>query len=228
MPCSRDYIRSIRDEVTQIDCLWFVTILDDSRLRDDEVTAIRTITDAFGPAVWKRSIIIFTHADRVSEEDYEEYMEERTRIVRAAIGKHTGRSIAAAIPSVAVATDRDTGQPLPTPDGEDWMGELFVKVFARISPHAALPFVLSNARRLRTGKPRVKRQRQAAEAAAPQPIHLNEAQRTEMRTVAKSIDFGDVVQGAALAASLGFGVAGPVGAAAGAVVFGVFSLIFGD
>lgn len=135
---NEEYLRLIHAEITEpIDCLWFVTELDESRVRTDEILTIRHITSAFGKDIWKRAVIVFTRADQVTPEEFEDDLYERTRRIRDRIAKEIGKEIALEIPSVAI-----TNKSEKTPDGKLWLGRLFVKTFVRISEEGLDGFLL--------------------------------------------------------------------------------------
>lgn len=132
------YLRLIHTEIKEpIDCLWFVTQLDESRIRTDEIVTIRHTTSAFGKEIWKRAVIVFTRADKVEPKDFERYLFERTRLIRDQIAKEVGQEIALEIPSVAI-----TNKGIRTPDRKLWLGRLFVKTFVRISEEGLDGFLL--------------------------------------------------------------------------------------
>ena len=204
------YIKLIRKEAKEIDCLWFVTRLDDNRVGDDEVRSISLVTKAFGADVWKRSIIIFTHADKVEAAEYAEYLVERTTVVREVVAREIGdKRIAKSIPSVAI-----TNKTSVAPDGTLWLGQLYTTILSRISRHGAIPFILATARRVRERS--VTRSRDDLNADDSESfIELTPAQKREVRVaVSKHIDFGDAVALTVTGAGIG-AVFGPIGAAVG-------------
>jgi GTP-binding protein EngB required for normal cell division len=138
------YLTQIRRQVKQIDCLLFVAPLYEHRLRSDEMRGIQLISEAFGQQVWKKSVIVFTFADRILANEYSKFLTANTNLLRQEIGKHTGNNIAQEIPALAVSNRLQE-----TPDGKLWLGELYAKVFTRISEEGALPFLLATANRLR-------------------------------------------------------------------------------
>ncbi len=159
-----------------MDCLWFVTKLDDTRIRTDEVTTIKQTTDAFGKKVWEQSVIVFTFADKVSQIEYEETLRERTRLIRWEIAKHIGQSKANKIPSVAVANSR-RGHPVPTPDGKLWLGKLFTAVFLRINDAGIGGFLMGvGPERFTTTPPSLTAESCTGEQpdSRPAPIYLDE------------------------------------------------------
>ncbi|MEH2096557.1 GTPase [Nostoc sp.] len=138
---NQKYIELIQNQVKQIDLLWFVTRLDDSRVGEDEKKGIQIISEAFTPKVWEHSVIVFTRANKA--DDYLEELQERTKRIRDEIAKHTGHEIANKIPSVAVDNKSQT-----TPDGKRWLEELYTQVFIRMSERGAIPFLMATATRI--------------------------------------------------------------------------------
>ncbi|MBE8999730.1 50S ribosome-binding GTPase [Nostoc sp. LEGE 12447] len=138
---NQKYIELIQNQVKQIDLLWFVTRLDDSRVGEDEKKGIQIISEAFTPKVWEHSVIIFTRANKA--DDYLEELRERTKRIRDEIAKHIGHEIANKIPSVAVDNKSQT-----TPDGKRWLEELYTQVFIRMSERGAIPFLMATASRI--------------------------------------------------------------------------------
>jgi len=135
------YIELIRSKVHQIDCMWFVTRLDETRISSDEIRGIKIITEAFSPEIWKHSIVVFTRADKA--DNYLEDLHEREKRVQELIVRYTSLDIAENIPIVAVANGRET-----TPDGKQWLGELWTKVFIRIQDQGAIPYLMATIDRL--------------------------------------------------------------------------------
>lgn len=229
----QEYLKSIKSEVKEIDCMFYVSLLNENRIRDDEAATIRLVSQAFSVQVWERAILVFTHADKVDRDEYSESLVERTKIVQEEIAKHIHKDTANAIPSVAVANDPKSGNPLLTPDGRPWLGQLYVAVFKRISDKGMLPFLLATADRVKTESTYNSTYSNYSSSAntefSPAPIILDEKQKEEVRTsVQKNIDFADVVLLTSVGASIG-AVFGPVGAVAGGVLgaaTGVVSWLF--
>jgi GTP-binding protein EngB required for normal cell division len=135
---NEQYLKLIHSKIRNpIDCLWFVTQLDDSRVRSDEIDTIRHATNAFGKDIWKRAVIVFTRSDKVAAKDYARFLAKRSELVRNEISVHVGREISQQIPSVAV-----TNESPKTPDGKLWLGRLFVNTFTRISDEGLDGFLL--------------------------------------------------------------------------------------
>ncbi|MBW4641685.1 MAG: 50S ribosome-binding GTPase [Goleter apudmare HA4340-LM2] len=139
------YIKLIKRKVKQIDSLWFVTRLDESRVTRDEIQSIKIISEAFTVNVWNYAVIIFTCAGKA--DDYLVDLKERTKRIRKAIAKYTGDKIANNIPAIAVDNKSKT---LTTPDGKRWLEELYTKVFKRMTDRSAAPFFLATSQRIKS------------------------------------------------------------------------------
>lgn len=141
-----NYLEEIKREVQQIDCLWYVTRLDEPRIRRDELMSLRLVSQTFGEDVWKRAIIVFTFADMVNPTEYKQYFVQRTKLIRSEITKFVGPLDAKGVSSIAVANGDDG--PLTLPDGSLWLNELFIKVIATVSNESAVPFFLGTKQRI--------------------------------------------------------------------------------
>lgn len=137
------YLHTIKEEVPHLDSMWFMTRIDETRVRSDEIRTIRLISKIFTPKIWERGIIIFTFSDKVDSDDFPHDLEIRTKLIRDEISNSTGPLIANQVPVVAVANDKRTGKPLHLPNGSVWLGELYTVVFTRISQKGAAPFFLA-------------------------------------------------------------------------------------
>lgn len=134
------YLKMMRSKITQIDSIWFVSRLDETRVTANEKRGIKLISNAFTPKVWEHAVIIFTYANSVGKARYREALEKRTELIKKEIAKYANAEVADSIPSVAVDNTSKT-----TPDGEEWLGELYTKVFVRISERGILPFLMATA-----------------------------------------------------------------------------------
>ena len=143
------YLKKMKGEVSNIDCLWFVTALNMPRFGGDEQRIIQLITEAFGKEIWHHAIIVFTCADLVDPTKYQTRFEKRTRQIRETIRDVSPpntryRSIA----SVAVSNGQDTLH------GERWLNQLYMTVVKSISRTSLIPFYLGTVSRLVTKKKR--------------------------------------------------------------------------
>jgi hypothetical protein len=210
---NEEYLELIRSKIDQIDLIWFVSPLDETRVRSDEKRGIQLISEAFGSSLWEHSIIIFTFADKVDVADYQLHLQKRTDLIRKEIAKFADEdTISETIPSVAVSNKREI-----TPDGKKWLGELYITVFVRMAERGALPFLLATANRVRKD-PNWKFYNEFDAEAIPKlgafnPIDLDEMQEELLRK--KLIEY---IPALAMA-GIGVGsVFGPIGAAIGGAV----------
>ena len=76
------YLQLMQCQVKEIDSMWFVSRLDETRVTADEKRGIKIISEAFTPKIWEHAVIIFTYANSVREERYKEALEKRTELIR--------------------------------------------------------------------------------------------------------------------------------------------------
>lgn len=221
---NEEYLELIRSEVDRIDLIWFVSPLDETRVRSDEKRGIQLISEAFGSSLWEYSIIIFTFADKVDVADYQERLQRRTDLIRKEIAKCADDdAIVEAIPSVAVSNKHEA-----TPDGKKWLGELYTTVFVRMAERGALPFLLATANRVKKN-PNWKFHREFDAESIPNSTISNLIDLDEMQ---KALLKKKLVEYVPALATAGIGVGsafGPVGAAIGGAIgagIGLVAAIF--
>lgn len=202
------YLLEIHAKSPALDCVWFVTQLDDTRVTSDEKRAIKMLSERFGADLWKHAVLVFTHAAAIGVDRYERVLSERTRLLRQEVARWTSQDLAEAIPTVAV----DNTTPL-TPDGQPWLGELFTTVVERIGDESTVPFLLAMAKSIAPD-----REARSGGSSAPR-IALNEGQKERVSEKADSgVIAGGVMAGAAIGALVGGPVGGIIGGAIGAAV----------
>ena len=216
------YLERMRSEVSQVDSMWFVSRLDETRVTNDEKRGIKLISEAFNSKIWEQAVIIFTFAGAKNASDYPIALEKRTELIRKEIAKYTGIGIANNVPSVAVDNKSET-----TPDGEKWLGELYTQIYARISAKGATPFFMATVERVK--RPEKEREVIVEKIYEPAPtytpIELNERQAGVVTNKTAEV-LGLASAGASVGAVIG-SLAGPVGAAVGGAVGGVIGFIGG-
>ncbi|MDG2991473.1 50S ribosome-binding GTPase [Candidatus Synechococcus calcipolaris G9] len=142
------YLEMVRSSVKKVDSLWFVTKLKD-KIGFADKRVIQLISNVFGQDIWKQAIIILTYSWDVSDEEkFKEGYKIRTRLIKEEVKKYTNDEIASGIPSVAV----DNTNTL-TPDGKNWLGELYTEVFLRMSENGAIPFLMATVNRINPVEP---------------------------------------------------------------------------
>ena len=131
------YLNEIREKIRTVDCVWFVTRLDEGRVRSDEMSGIQMISTALGNELWQHAIIVFTFSNNVPCNRFKETLEVRTRLIREQIARYAAPGVADAIPAVAVDNLHEY-----THDGRQWLGRLYLQMLKRISGKGAQPFTL--------------------------------------------------------------------------------------
>ena len=212
------YIQRMKKSVPHIDCIWFVTALDATRVSADEKRGIKLITNSFGPDVWRHAIIVFTFADKIEPVKYKMTLEKRTQLIWQEITRWFPRNTGFTIPSVAVSNTTNK-----TPDGKQWLGQLYTKVCKQIVDEALVPFLVGTASRLETDEKQSEvetDEKQSKENSVP-PIVLDKEQKAELK---KTIDAKLIPLAAGTGAAIG-SIFGPVGTAIGGGVGAVIGLI---
>jgi small GTP-binding protein len=224
------YIELIQNRVKQIDLLWFVTRLDESRVTNDEKQGIQIISEAFAPKVWEHSVIIFTRADKA--DDYLEDLRQRTKRIREEIAKHTGNEVANTIPGIAVDNKNKT-----TPDGKRWLEELYTQVLIRMSERGAIPFFMATASRINKSQSNKNNQEpnwrfynkpeSQERVDFENEFNVNNFNFTDIQKELIKKKLMEVIPALAVAgAGVGASIGGPVGAAIGGVIGAAVGSIF--
>lgn len=238
------YLEEMRTVGQQIDSLWFVTRLDDTRLAGDEKLTIKLISESFKPEIWEYAVIVFTHADRA--ERFSEDFTMRSELVRREIARHAGLEIAKSIPAVAV----DNTSHL-TPDGKTWRSELYSQTFMKVSRDSLLSFALGTASLLRSrqspsgeqNRGNVRSRRTSEDGVPFDGIELSEQQERQLGERIHRESLGEYIAGGAVgvgvAGAIGLGlseavagaaagaIGGPLGIAVGALIGGTAGVIKG-
>jgi hypothetical protein len=149
----QEYLNLMKSKITQMVSMWFVSRLDETRVTSDEKRGIKLLSKTFGKKAWECSVIVFTFTNSVSAPEYQETVDKRTELIRREIAKYAGEDIANQIPSIAVDNHSET-----TPDGKQWLGEFFTRVFVRASESGSLPLAaaMKDSLSSSSGEPRIK------------------------------------------------------------------------
>ena len=133
----REYLSQMITQCSSPDILWYVLRLDDHRIRRTDMTAIELIHETFGNEIWDRTLIVFTHADKLTPQEFKIVLNYKTQIINELISEVTnGKS--KNVPAVAVAN-----KTLHTPDGKNWLGELFTTSLEQLNPEHLNAFLLA-------------------------------------------------------------------------------------
>lgn len=127
------YINLICSKVSNPDSMLYVSRLDETRSENDR-RAINIISNALGPVVWQYAVIVFTFANNVHPSQYQTRLTAKTKIIRQAIAEEIGNdNLSYRIPVVAIDNTSKT-----TPDGKEWLGNLFTAIVDRVSKEATV------------------------------------------------------------------------------------------
>ena len=224
----RHYLSLMTNQCSSPDILWHVLRLDDNRIRKADTAAIELIHETFGDEIWNRTLTVFTHADKLTPQEFQIVLNHKTQIVNEVITKVTdGKN--KNVPAVAVANKNPH-----TPDGKDWLGELFTTSLEQLNPEHLNAFLLAFAEDLDIPKPQSPKTLRESEndtdknsaeltEVSEKRIKLDEEQwkRVEEKALGTSL----IVTGAAIGASIDaisggatLGIPTVIGAAIGGIV----------
>ncbi len=214
------YINEMKMEIKEVDCVLYLTHLDDPRVRGDEKRCIRLFSEAFGASVWKHSVIVFTLKHPMSETEYQTTLSNRTKLIQEEIYKHANVKETGLVPATTVSISSGL-----TPDNKDWESELFLRIFERISDINRWSFYIANSERINNKEiPLSKEQENGIlDKLAPTAQALTEG----FVILGKSALRASAIGGAAL---IGGSVAGIPGALVGSLLamFGIIKFIDHD
>jgi hypothetical protein len=120
-----EVVAVMRNSIKEVHSLWYVTRLDETRVRSDEKRAIQLVSQAFqdedrgNGKVWRSAVVVFTFAGQVPQDMFSEALSRRTELIRREIALHAGPEIAGRVTSVAVENRAEA-----TPDGKPWRSVL--------------------------------------------------------------------------------------------------------
>ena len=195
----RHYLSLMTDQCSSPDILWYVLRLDDNRATHADTTTIELIHETFGDEIWDRTLTVFTHADKLTPQEFKETLNKRSQMINKVITKVTnGKS--KNIPAVAVANML----PYTTPDGKNYLGELFTTTLERVNPNRLHTFFLAFAEDLEIPKPQspetTLQESDETEEVPEKRIKLDEEQLKRVEEKASGASL--IVTGAAIGASI--------------------------
>ncbi len=206
------YLSLMREQCPSPDVLWYVLTLDDNRIRAGDAKVLQLIRQNFGDTIWNRTMIVFTHADKIpAPEKFKFFFSGRTESVNEVITDITNGEIHA-LPAVAVTNESEY-----TPDGEGWLGELFTTSLERLNPERLPAFLLAFAKDLdipQTQKSITEANQETTEQTEKR-IKLTEEH--VIRVEEKSADASDVFG----LAMMGAGIGAQIDAATGGITLGL-------
>lgn len=121
------YLQEIRNNVRRPYGLLYVTEIDQARVAGDEKRALKRMTEVLGVGIWERSVLVFTGADRVPSERFEETLAERSKLILEEIAQNTGKDCGTKIPALALSNKSEI-----LPNGERWRMAFYTTVLERM------------------------------------------------------------------------------------------------
>ena len=143
-----DYLRKLMESVKTVDCLLFVTQLNFNRVDNCEKSVVRDLSTILQAKIWSSAIIVFTHANTIKADSYNETFTVRTRLIREEIAKYAP-GVADSVPAIAIDTTSTTA-----PDGATWLPELYMAVIRRLPPDGVMPYIIATKPDLSTMSPK--------------------------------------------------------------------------
>jgi len=101
------YLAEVWQDVTAFNRLLYVTRLNDNRVDADEKRSIKLITEAFGPSVWRRAVLLLTHADKIEQVQLVSRFDGRLSRLRDEIRAYAGDANSSDL--YALALDNQAG-----------------------------------------------------------------------------------------------------------------------
>ncbi len=147
------YVAMMAEQASPVDLMFFVTRLDENRVTQDEIRSLELITARFGREVWRRAIIVMTHADHIAPEDFSSRVAGRGAAIARRIAPVLPSDVAS-VPMIPVANNRAT-----TPDGRRWLAALWIASAERIRAERYLAYHFATADRVVADRPRRRRTR---------------------------------------------------------------------
>lgn len=136
----------------RLDVMLYCIKMDDKYFHNEDKNAIRALTHTFGPEIWETSIIALTFANKIQdpdEGDEQEYFQRDYKFWRDEINAFLAElevdsTIREAIPIVPAGNSRKPQ--LPTT--ENWLSELWLECYLRMSDSARMNLYRPNKSRL--------------------------------------------------------------------------------
>jgi len=211
------YIAAVKEVLTSIDLVLFVTPLNETRVSRDERVALRSLSAAIGKELWENMIVLFSFAcsPLPGQAKYDLFVNDRAKAFKEFVTEISSDKISRGLPFIAI----DNTSAL-TPDGREWVPELFTTIVERCSASGVMPFVEALGAEVgstdTSDEADVHNGDQASSSEAKR-INLNEEQRQRVKRGLKRSVIGGAVIGAVAA----------VLAAPGGLMWGVPLLLLG-
>ena len=147
------------------DLVLYCTRMDDTRLRVDDIAAIKKLTDGFGEQIWRHTLFILTFANKVerlirrpkkgqpkkSEEEIQQmqrdYFKQRIKEWKEKLGESLREAGVSSENIIVVPAGYDEVRGFP--DREDWLSPLFYACLSQMKPDARAGLFKAQADRIK-------------------------------------------------------------------------------
>jgi GTP-binding protein EngB required for normal cell division len=172
------YVKTMAEHANPVDLLLFVTRFDDNRVTQDEIRSLELITARFGREIWKRAIVVMTHADRIERKQFAAHFVGRTDAIARGMATILPPGISS-VPMIPVANGRST-----TPDGQRWLTNLWIASAERIRAERYFAYHFATADRIVAKRPRRRATREKkANRRAPERGRAQNSQEKATNTI---------------------------------------------
>ena len=196
------YIAAIKEVLPSIDLVLFITPLNETRVTRDERVALRSLSAAIGKELWENMIVLFSFAcSRLpGQVKFDLFVNDRAEAFRKFVAEISSEKISKGLPFLAIDNTNAS-----TPDGCEWVPELFTLVVERCSASGVMPFVEALGAEVGSDDDssdefiNIDNQRAYSQEEAKR-INLNEEQRQRVKRGLKRSVIGGAIIGAFVAA----------------------------
>lgn len=132
------YIAAIKEVLPSIDLVLFITPLNETRVTRDERVALRSLSAAIGKELWENMIVLFSFAcsPLPGQAKFTPFVNDRSEAFGKFVAEISSEEISKSLPFLAIDNTN-----VSTPDGCEWVPELFTLVIERCSASGVMPFV---------------------------------------------------------------------------------------
>lgn len=193
------YIAAISEVLPSIDLVLFITPLNETRVTRDERVALRSLSAAIGKELWENMIVLFSFAcaPLPGQSKYGLFVSDRAEAFRKFVAEISTEDISNSLPFLAIDNTNAS-----TPDGCEWVPELFTLIVERCSASGVMPFVEALGAEVGSSdssdEPHTRNGDQASSADTKR-INLNEEQRQRVKRGLKRSVIGGAIIGAVAA-----------------------------
>jgi hypothetical protein len=187
------YISAIKDVLPLIDLVLFVTPLNETRVTKDERIALRSLSAAVGKELWENMIIVFSFSNSKlpSNAEYSAFFKERSSAFREFVTEVSSDKVSNSLPFLAI----DNSCKL-TPDGGEWIPELFTLVVERCSASGVMPFIEALGADVGSAENSASQTNTNSSDSEWKRINLNEEQQQRVKRGLKRSVIGGAILGA--------------------------------